>query len=109
MADRSPFFKYAECRKLAGSQFLIVPKEVALGTVFFRDQTIDQSDGFHRFAVVNRANVDAGLLFELLQNWLRINLVLRGVNDHLSLEFLFRFVEAWKSQSYKHCYDCDNW
>src|SRR5207244_3134720 len=84
MADRGPFFKNAFRRKLAGAQFLVVPEDVALGMVPFCDQAIDQTDRFHRFAVIDSADFDAGLLLELLQNGFGINLVLGSVKEDLA-------------------------
>ena len=86
---RRPFLKDSFRGELTRPQFLIVPEKIALGTILFSEQPIDQANGLHRFAVINRANFEAGLLLEFFQNRFGIDLVLGSVHDDL------KAIERW--------------
>src|SRR5436190_3535730 len=80
VADRRPFLDDIPCLQLSRPKFLIIPKHVALRIRLLRDKTVDQSDGFHRFAVVNRTDKNLCLFGELREDRLRIYLVLRRID-----------------------------
>src|SRR4051812_27110789 len=81
VADRRPFLDDIPCLQLSRPKFLIIPKHVALRVRFLRDKTVDQSDGFHRFAVVQGSDAHPGLFCELRKDWFGIYLVLRRIDD----------------------------
>ena len=53
------------------------------------DQAIGQAHRLDCFAVVNRADFDAGLLLEVSKNWLGIDLVLSAIGDDFGPGLVF--------------------
>jgi hypothetical protein len=62
------FAKDVLSRHLARPHFLISPKNIALRMAAFGKQPIGQTDSFYGFAVIDSANFDASLLFEIVKD-----------------------------------------
>jgi alanine dehydrogenase len=76
-------------RELPRAQFLVAPEDIALGMIPFGQQAVRETHGLHRFAVVNRADLDPCLPVEFVQNWFGIDLVLGSVDNHDVRAFAF--------------------
>src|SRR5262249_50688251 len=68
---------------LSRAHYLISPKDVALRMAALGQQPIGQANRFYRLAVIDGANLDAGLLFKIVKNGFGIYLVLSAIGDDL--------------------------
>ena len=76
--------KHILCGEFPGTHLLVSPKNVTNRVVPFRKQTVRDAHRFNRFAVVDSTDFDAGVFFELVEDGLGINLILRTIgDDHL--------------------------
>src|SRR5437016_5389899 len=79
IAEGGPAVGFAENilrSQLPGAHLLVAPEHVALRMGTLREKPVREANGFNRFAIIYRADLDGRLFFELTENWLRIHLVL---------------------------------
>ena len=76
--------KHSLRSELPRTHLLVSPKNVTNRVVSLRQQTIRNAHRFNRFTVVDSTDFDAGVFFELVEDGLGINLILRTIgDDHL--------------------------
>src|SRR5258708_30343456 len=85
IAEGAPAISFAENilrSQLPGAHLLVAPEHVALRMGTLGQKPVRETNGFNRFAIINSSDLDGGLFFEVTQNRLRIDLVLRAIDDH---------------------------
>jgi hypothetical protein len=86
IAERGPAVRFAEdisSDEFSRPHFFIPPEYVALRVFALGEQAVCETDGLHSFAIEDRADVDAGLFFEIVENGFGIDLVLGAVGDDI--------------------------